>query len=248
MKGEVDRSAVAYARLAGGMYLVVDVLYVIDVWITGRLRVPGDIVETAHRITQSQVLYRVGVSCSVLAALCTVLIGVGLYAALQSVDRRLALTGLAFRTAEGVLFGFQAIVAFAFLNLYTRVDTSGFSASQLAALAGVRSAAGSAAYDVAALFFSFGSVAFFYLFVRSGCIPKWLAWLGLVGSVLVPVACFGDLAFQLANTAYNALWVPIAAAEILTAIWLLRGIDMRPPADRTAGIGRLEAIAEGEER
>lgn len=234
MTTDAGRSQNAYARLAGAMYLVVDAFYAVEMGIAGRLRVPGDIVETAHRITQSELLYRFGLFSAVLAALCTVLIGVGLYGALRPVDRILALAGLVFRTAEGTLFGLLMIVAFASLKLSTGIDASGFSASQLAALEGARSAASAAGYDVAALFFSFGSTAFFYLFVRSGYIPRWLAWLGLVGSALAPVACFGSLVFQLAGPAYWAFSVPIAAAEILTAIWLLvRGLDLRSHQEAT---------------
>ncbi len=236
MTAEAGRSQNAYARLAGAMFLAVDALDALELGIVARLRVPGDIVATAHRITQSEVLYRGGVSGAVLAALCTVLIGVGLYGALKPVNRTLALTGLAFRTAEGVLFGIQGIVAFAFLKLYTGLAGSGLSADQLSALVAMRSAWGDAGYNVAALFFSFGSIAFFYLFVKSGYIPGWLAWPGLIGSVLVPIACFGGLVFQLAGAAYWALWVPIGGAEIVTALWLLvRGLDLG------AGTTRAEA-------
>ena len=228
------RSQLAYARLAGVMYLVVDALDALFVGISGRLGVPGDIVATAHRVTESQLLYRVSATGVVLAALCTVLIGVGLYGALKPVDRTLALTGLVFRTAEGALFAVQATVAFAFLKLYAGIDASGFGASQLSALASVRSAVMDTGYDVSALFFSLGSAAFFYLFVKSGYIPRWLAWLGLVGSLLGPVASVGSLAFGLAGPAYWAFSAPIAVAEVLTAIWLLRGLDLR--AEAKAGV------------
>ncbi len=228
MSKDVGSTQQAYARLAGAMFLAVDGFDALELAISGRLRVPGDIVATAQRVAQSELLYRIGLSGAVLAALCTVLIGIGLYGALKPIDRTLALTGLVFRTAEGTLFGVQAIVAFAFLRLYAGIDGSGFAPAQLSALAAMRSAAGDAGYNVAALFFSFGSTAFYYLFVRSSYIPRWLAWLGLLGSVLVPVACFGHLVFGLGGAASWALWAPIGAAEILTAIWLLlRGLDLR---------------------
>ncbi len=242
---DAGRTQVAYARLAGAMFLAVDALDALELAIAGRLRVPGDIVQTAQRITQSEVLYRAGVSGAILAALCTVLIGVGLYGALKPVDRTLALTGLVFRTGEGVLFGVQGIVALAFLKLYTGLAASGFSPDQLSALVAMRSAWGDTGYNVAALFFGFGSTAFFYLFVRSRYIPAWLAWLGLVGSLLVPVACFGALIFGLAGAAYWTLWAPVGAAEIITALWLLiRGLDLRgaagaPAAETAQAAGRL---------
>lgn len=230
-------SQVAFARLAGAMFLLVDALMVLQLSIAGRLQVPGDVVATAHRAAQSELLYRVELSSGLLAALCTVLIGVGLYGALRPVGRTLAVTGLVFRTAEGTLFGVQAVFAFAFLKLYTGIDTSGFNPEQLAALWAVRSAAGDAGYNVATLFFGFGSTAFFYLFLKSGYIPRWLALLGFVGSLLVPVASFGSLVFKVAGTAYWALWAPIGAAEIITAIWLLvRGLDLRARPEPAAAV------------
>ncbi len=139
MSADAGRSQVAYARLAGAMFLAVDALDALELAVAGRLRVPGDIVATAQRITQSEVLYRAAVSGAILAALFTVLIGVGLYGALKPVDRTLALTGLVFRTAEGVLFGVQGIVVLAFLRLYTGLAGSGFSPDQLSTLVAMRS-------------------------------------------------------------------------------------------------------------
>ncbi len=228
MTVDAGKSQIAYARLAGAMFLLVDALYAIGLAITGRFRVPGDVLETGRRILQSEALYRAGLSSSLLGALCTVLIGVGLYGALKPVGERLAVTGLVFRTAEAALFGVQSIVAFAFLGLYTAAPATGFSATQLAALAGIRGGVADAGYQAAALFFSFGSTAFFYLFLKSGYLPRWLSALGFVGSPLVVVACFGALVFQLNGTAYWALWGPIGLAEVVAGVWLLvKGLDLR---------------------
>ncbi len=244
MPMDTGRSQQAYARLAGAMFLAVDALDALSLAIAGRLHVPGDIVATAHRVAQSEPLYRAGLSSGVLAALCTVLIGVGLYGALKPVDRTLALTGLVFRTAEATIFGVMGIVAFGFLSLYTGVDASGFDPGQVAALAGMRFAAGDAGFNVAALFFSCGSAAFFYLFVKSRYIPMWLAWLGLVGSLLVPVACFGALTFGLAGLAYWGLWAPVGGAEVIGAIWLLvRGLALPAAPVDTASAGATPAYA-----
>ncbi len=72
MPMDTRRSQQAYARLAGAMFLLVDALDALELAIAGRLRVPGNILETAHRITHSELLCRAGLSGGTLAALCTV--------------------------------------------------------------------------------------------------------------------------------------------------------------------------------
>ena len=43
------------------------------------IRVPGDFAETAHRITGSELLYRIGLSGGLVASVCIVFLAMGLY-------------------------------------------------------------------------------------------------------------------------------------------------------------------------
>ncbi len=80
---DIDKSQIRYARLAGFMYLLVDAAYLTFVLVTTRFRVPGDFAETAHRITGSELLYRIGLSSGLVASLCIVLLAMGLYVAIK---------------------------------------------------------------------------------------------------------------------------------------------------------------------
>ena len=88
---ETDKSQIRYARLAGFMYLFIIAVYLLSVFITSRFAVPGNLVETAHRIMGAELLYRVGLSLGILNMLCAVLLAMGLYVVVKPVDSNLAL-------------------------------------------------------------------------------------------------------------------------------------------------------------
>lgn len=226
-----QRSRMRWARLAGGMYLFVDAAYATGLLVGARFRVAGDLAETARRILASEHLFRIGLASTLLGALCTVLLAMGLYGAVKPVDDDLALLALGFRLVEATLFGVQSMFAFGALRLYRDVDSVwSLSGAQLAALMKIRAAAAWDAFDVAAIFFGMGSVLFFYLFLRSRSIPRGLAVLGLGGSMLVPLVCLATLVAPEYDSLLRVGWLPVGIAEVLVGLWLLvKGVRIRPP-------------------
>ena len=76
---DTDQAQIAYARLAGFMYLFVDAAYLLGLYIVSRFQVAGNFAETAHRIMASEQLYRIGLSSLSTGGLCTVFLAMGLY-------------------------------------------------------------------------------------------------------------------------------------------------------------------------
>ena len=72
-------------------------------------------------------------------------------------------------------------------------SVNAFDTNQLSGLVSLRSAASSAGFNNAAIFFGVGSILFFYLFRKTNYIPGILSALGLFASVLVPIICFASL-------------------------------------------------------
>ena len=229
----VDQSQNAYARLAGFMYLFVDVAYLVGLFIVSRFQVAGSVVDTAQRIVASETLYRIGLSSLLVGALCTIFLAVGLYGTVQAIDPKLALQALVFRVVEATVFAVVSVLSFAFLQLYVGPGhLNAFDASQLSAISSVRVAASIAGFNVAAIFFSMGSVLFFHLFLRSTYLPRALSTLGLVGSLLVPIVCFGSLIAPRAATWLAFGWIPIGLAEIAAGLWLLvKGVAPGAPSE-----------------
>jgi NADH:ubiquinone oxidoreductase subunit K len=229
---DTDKSQIRYARLAGFMYLFVDLAYAAGLFITSGFRVPGNFAETAHRIMESEPLYRIGLSSLLIGGLCTVFLAMGLYGAVRRIDNNLALLALVFRLVEATLFGVLSISSFTALKLYIGADSMhAFDANQLSFLANLSSVAGSAGFNIAAIFFSMGSILFFYLFFKANYIPRILSASGLFASVLVPIVCFGSLISPQHAKILQFGWIPIALAEISVGLWLLfKGVNVRQAA------------------
>lgn len=236
----------SYARLAGFMFLFVDAAYAAGIILTGRFQVAGNFTETAHRIAQSEWIYRAGLASNLLGALCTIFIAVGLYGLLKPVEEDLALFALIFRVAESILFAVGSWISFVGLRIYGAAAQGGnaFDANQLSALAALLrspSVAAATGFNIAAIFFSAGSFLFFALFLRTRYLPKFLSALGLFGSALIPIVCFGSLIWPGRASLLQVGWLPIGAAEVLVGLLLLfKGVTPEP-------IARLDPAA-GQER
>src|SRR3972149_9226612 len=226
---DIDKSQIRYARLAGFMYLLVDAAYLTFALLTARFRVPGDFAETAHRITGSELLYRIGLSGGLVASLGIVFLAIGLYVAIKPLDHDLALLALVFRLLEAMVVGSQAILGFVALKLYMSADSlDAFDGRQLSMFVTLHSTADSVPFNSLAVFFGVGSILFFYLFFRSTYIPKLLSGFGLFGSVLLPIVGFGSFMWPQHAKTLQLGWAPIGLAEILVGLWLLfKGLNLR---------------------
>jgi hypothetical protein len=153
----------------------------------------------------------------------------GLYVAVKPINKNLALLAFVFRLVEATLFGVLSILSFVVLKLYMGADSmNAFDAKQLSVLMNLSSEVGSAGLYIAMIFFSMGSILFFYLFLKSNYIPKFLSALGLFGSVLTPIVCFGFLIFPRYYGILQFGLPPIAIAEILVGLWLLfKGVNLQ---------------------
>ena len=57
--------------------------------------------------------------------------------------------------------------------------------------------------------------------MQARSIPASLAWLGLIGSILLAVALPAQLAGYLTSIATMLVWIPLAVFELAAGLWLL---------------------------
>jgi uncharacterized protein DUF4386 len=220
-------SQTSYARFAGLMYLFT-AFDVTGVVILSRISGSGTFLDTARSIAASETLYRIGLLCGLIGTLSTVLLAVGLYVTLKPVDANLAMTALLFRLAESVIGGVAIVFSFANLQIYLEANhASAFDAGQLGAIADLVSRTSAVGINISVIFFSVGSTIFFYLFLRSAYIPRFLALWGVLGSLLCMGAFVGNLLLPNSSDALLGIGgVPIGIAEPVLGLWLLiRGIN-----------------------
>jgi hypothetical protein len=182
----------------------------------------GTFAETAKRVVASEHLYRVALSSELIETLSAVLLAFALYVTLKPVDKLLTQIAMFWRLGESFIGGVGMIFGFVTLRLYSSAQSIGaLGADQSQALVGLTRHAGFVAYNISAIFFSIGSILFFYLFFKSRYIPRILSALGVFASVIVTIMCFGSLIFPAHAATLQYGWAPMAIAEVTTGVWLM---------------------------
>jgi len=81
-------------------------------------------------------------------------------------------------------------------------------------------------FNFSVLFFSFGSILFFYLMWTARFIPQLLSVFGILASISVTIVALANLISPGLLTG-SLWWIPIFLAEIATGLWLsIKSIDL----------------------
>lgn len=235
-----DRTMLLYARVAGVMYLLILVVYMTGLTLNTSLHA-GTFEASARSISKSELLYRVSLSLMLLGSIGTIFLTGALYAFLKRVDSNLAMFALLFRLCEAVLGSVTKIALFTRLGIYTGA-VSALSLQEQSALSSLIRVAYNAGFNVSVLFFSFGSILFFYLMLTSRFIPRVLSIFGISASALVTVVSFTNLIDPHVFSG-NLWWTPMFIAEIATGLWLtVKRIDLDYWKRRTAGLAEKGSV------
>jgi Domain of unknown function (DUF4386) len=214
------------ARLAGFMFL----FYIASTLASMAIFAPATRGETAAAklasIAAHPSLMRASIATSVLMILNALLLGLALWALTRDYDRDLALLALLCRFAEGLVAPISAFIEGALLFVAT---TDKLDATLKNALGSVLFAMQPYSFLVSATVFAIGSTIFCWIFLRARTIPRWLAWLGLVGSALLVVGLPLQTAGILTRPLTMYIWIPVAAFEVIFGVWLLVKGAIAPP-------------------
>jgi hypothetical protein len=158
-------------------------------------------------------------------------LAVTLYAITRHQDPDLALLALSCRFGEGVINVTYTFAMLGMLWLATGAAAPAPDTAATQALAALLLKVRGWAYLVGATVFAVGSTLFSYLFLRARSIPIWLAWLGIVGSVLLVVGLPLELLRFVKGPVTMYMWGPLAVFEVVLGLWLLiKGVA--PPSAR----------------
>lgn len=227
---------IRYARIAGLVYLLLIALYTVGQLLISNVVGEGDFAQRLVHITAGQTLYRLGLVIQLLLSLFTVLLAYAIYVVLKPVNERIARLAMYCRLGEA-FGGLSASVSFGVLSLQSDPKyLQAFGIVQLQAISELAKSAEFASFNIATLFFSFGSTIFFYLFMQTRYIPRVLSAFGVFASVVTLFVSLGNLTFPAYANVIQFGWIPIFVAEITTGVWLLvRGvrIETLPGSDAT---------------
>jgi hypothetical protein len=222
-----ERTQRIYARVAGFLFLWLIITGLAGMLTISHIVGSGDFAATAKRVVASEHLYRVALSSELIETLSAVLLAFALYVTLKPVDKLLAQIAMYWRLGESFIGGVGMIFGFVRVRLYSSPQSiGGGETDQSQALVGLTRHAGFAAYNIGAIFFSIGSILFFYLFLKSRYIPRILSAFGVFASVIVTIMCFGSLIFPEHAATLQYGWAPMAIAEVTTGFWLMFAVKI----------------------
>jgi len=200
------------ARIAGFLYVLTNATAILAFSIRGRLLVRGDAAQTAKKILASTNLFRLGVVFELITIGAVIALVGALYVALRRVSPGLAFTAVLWRVAENVILAYVVMNELAALRLAT---TTPALAQTFLGLYGD-------GFRIGFFFLGLGSALFAYLFFKSRYIPRTLAVIGIVGSLLMAIAELSIMACpDLSRVIGMSYMAPIGIFEIVGGFWLL---------------------------
>ena len=217
------RPPLFYARVAGFIYLFAMALGIFSqVFVLGRMVVPGDAAATANNILAFEGLFRLGIAVDVITFVSDVVIAWAFYELLKSVDKSLALLGAFLRIADGAILAVTTFSGLITLRLLSGVDyLRVFDARQLQSLARLFVSARGLGFDVGFVFLGLGSTVFAYLLFKSGYVPRALAGWGIFASLALAIGSLVMILFPWFGAASMTYMVPMFFYEVPLGLWFL---------------------------
>ena len=212
------------ARIAGGLYLAASVVGVVRLlYIPNLLFVDGNAMATAANIAANEMLFRLGIGASLVAAVLWLFVPLALYRVLSGVHRGVAVVMVILGSLMQVPFYFSgaAVDATALAVARGGQYAAAFDEPQRAAMVGLLLELHHH-LDLANLVFAgLWLFPFGWLVYRSGFLPRVLGvWL-LAAGVAWLVFSFAGLVYPgYANTAYS-ITQPVALGEVAMMLWLV---------------------------
>jgi hypothetical protein len=231
--GDSQRKA---ARVAGILYLsTIVTANLTEFYVRHQLMVHGDALQTIRNIAAHEQLFRLGIASDLLMLAGSIVLVVALYVILKPVNRNLALVAMFWWLVECSVAAATLGIDFAAVHSLTgSKPLPALNAEQLQSLARLLISLDAGGNRVAALFFGLGSTLFCYLWFKSRYIPRLLAALGILASLVptfIPLSTivFASLADMPLRRARSG--IPIAIFEVIVGLWLLvKGIGGQSPS------------------
>jgi hypothetical protein len=225
-----DTSPLAYARLAGLLYLVITVAATIaHFYVPGELIVPGDAATTAHNIMAAESLFRLGgIGGELVVLLSEVVLSIILYVLLKPVSKTLSLIAVVSRLIMTAIHGFNLINYFFVLLLLGKAEYAAvFNTDQQQALVSLFLESHHYGFTIGIAIFTLHVFALGYLILKSGYFPKVLGILFVLAGIGYTIDSFALLLSTGYDTTPAFVALPIALAEIAFPLWLLiKGVNV----------------------
>lgn len=217
------------AKLAGAIYLVAMALSIwTEMGIRGALYVRDDAAATAANILANEGLFRLGIVVDVAVYVSSLVLAWAFFRLLAPFHRLGALLGVWLRVVEVALCMVAATFSAIAVGLLGGAPhLAAFEPAQLHALMRIALTAHGQALTLGFVFLGFGSTVFALLLWRSRYVPRALAGLGIVASLILALFPLLALALPTLRPYFMTVTAPMFFYEVGLGFWfLLKGVDL----------------------
>ena len=209
------------ARLAGLAYLVYIATALPASLLFSRATGARDVAGKIAGIAQHVTAVRVVIGLSLFTCFVAVVMGVSLYAVTRDEDKEVATVAMMCRVGEGVLNALYVMSVLGLLWIATGSGPTMPDPSAAPSIASLLLRAQAWTYLIGATFFAVGSALFSWLLLRGRMIPRWMAFVGVIASLILVVGLPLQLVGLLRAPMTNLMWLPMIAFEVPVGFWLL---------------------------
>ena len=207
-------------RLLGAAFLFVFVASIVSNLLLDSVTGSGSIPEMLARIAGNLGTMQISIVIGLFTSVGIVVLASLLYAVLYRQQKIVALVALGWWLAEAVLLAISKIGALGLVSLSQAFVAAGAPEGSFHQTLGSFLYSGllKQGDDIHMLFYCVGGILWFYLFLRSRCIPRVLSILGIV---IESVGLVGMILLLLSVQVDMLVFYPIAALELIVGVWLL---------------------------
>jgi len=225
------------AKVAGFAFLITfAIVAFVNFGIVDPLVVENNATETTRNILANEQLFRIGITGNLIYCAGLIMLFTALYVILKPINNGLALLGTLWRLVWVLMWLLMTLNLFDALRLISEGTYLGvFETERLQALGRFHLAKGIDYYYVGLLFTSLASTLYSYLWLKSGYIPRMLAFLGIISSAFCVGCTLIFFIFPHFDRIVN-LWffdMPMVIFDLALSVWLLfkglRPVDIAEP-------------------
>jgi len=230
-----------YARIAGGLYLIVIVGGIFaELFVRGRLVVHGDASATAHNILEHPLLYRLGFVVELFYCVCNVPLILILYNLFKVVNKSLALMMVFFALVTNAIESVSLLAHFApLLLLGSGRQLGAFTAEQLHAAAYFAVQLFEHGFAICLVFFGFDCFTMAYLILKSTFFPRLIGALLAVEGLGYLINSFSLFLAPALQARIFPYFSATAIAEVALCLWLVvMGVDVQRWHEQADAAGR----------
>ena|SRR5579859_2214113 len=232
-----ETSPQIYARIGGLAYLIIIVGGAMgEIFIRGKLVVPGNPLATTKNISASPLLWKVGLFGDIVMHVFDLVLGVVYYTLFKRVNKTLALLSLMFGLIQtAVLVANKMNLVMPLLLLENANYLKAFDSQQLQALSYLSINAHEYGFGIGLIFFGFECLIDGYLIFKSEFLPRILGIMIFIAGICYLTNSFLLIfAPGLEGSLFGTLLAPLAfIGEFSMCLWLLiKGVNVRKWEER----------------